>query len=135
MGLVERVQASRTEQRAIGGVPWRLRPWDSPWVSFSTGGPVHPSRSLYGVDEGLRLTPLYACVRLIAEYIASLPLKVYIKTPGGGQKRWDGPSIFDDPAPGVNIMDWLYECLTSLLLHGNAWGYILSRDGYGFPTQ
>lgn len=32
-------------------------------------------------------------------------------------------------------MDWLYECLTSLLLHGNAWGYILSTDGYGYPQQ
>jgi HK97 family phage portal protein len=72
---------------------------------------------------------------MIAEYIASLPLKVYIKTPGAGQKKWDGPSIFDDPSPSTNLMDWLYECLTALLLHGNAWGYILGRDGYGYPTQ
>ena len=43
--------------------------------------------------------------------------------------------MFDDPSPDTNIMDWLYECLTSLLLHGNAWGYILSRDGYGYPQQ
>ena len=104
-------------------------------MRFDSGGPAHPSRAFYGTDEALRLTPLYACVRLIAEYIASLPLKVYIKTPGAGQKRWDGPSIFDEPAPDTNIMDWLYEALTSLLLHGNAWGYVLSRDGYGFPTQ
>ena len=133
MGLVERVQASRSEQRVIAGVPWR--PWDNPYFPFSAGGPAHPSRSLYGTDEALRLTPLYACVRLIAEYIALLPVKVYIKTPGAGQKRWDGPSMFDDPSPDTNIMDWLYEALTSLLLHGNAWGYILSRDGYGYPQQ
>ncbi len=74
-------------------------------------------------------------MRLIAEYIASLPIKVYIKTPGAGQTRWDGPSMFDDPSPSTNIMDWLYECLTSLLLHGNAWGYVLSTDGYGYPQQ
>ena len=133
MGLVDRVQASRSEQRVIGGVPWR--PWDSPYFRFDSGGPAHPSRAFYGTDEALRLTPLYACVRLIAEYVASLPLKMYIKTEDGHQKRWDGPSIFDDPAPDTNIMDWLYECLTSLLLHGNAWGYILSTDGYGYPQQ
>ena len=133
MGLVDRVRESRNEQRTIAGVPWR--PWDSPYTRFDTGGPLHPTRSMYGVDEGLRLVPLYACVRLIAEYISSLPLKLYIKTPDGHQKRWEGPSIFDDPAPGTNLMDWLYECLTSLLLHGNAWGYVLSRDGYGYPQQ
>jgi HK97 family phage portal protein len=133
MGLVDRVQASRSEQRVIGGVPWR--PWDSPFMNFGSGGPIHPSRAVYGTDEALRLTPLYACVRLIAEYIASLPLNVYIKPPGGAQKKWEGPSIFDDPAPDTSTMDWVYECLTSLLLHGNAWGYILSRDGYGYPQQ
>ena len=104
-------------------------------MRFDSGGPAHPSRAFYGTDEALRLTPLYACVRLIAEYISSLPLKIYMKTPSGHQKRWEGPSIFDDPSPSTNVMDWLYECLTSLLLHGNAWGYILGTDGYGYPTQ
>lgn len=102
---------------------------------FDSGGPIHPTRAFYGVDAALRLTPLYACVRLIAEYIASLPIKIYIKTDSGHLRRWTGPSMFDDPAPDTSIMDWLYECLTSLLLQGNAWGYVLSRDGYGYPQQ
>ncbi len=133
MGLVDRVQASRSESRVISAVPWR--PWDSASFPFSAGGPARPSRTIYGADGALRLAPLYACVRLIAEYIASLPLKVYLKDPSGRARQYTGPSIFDDPAPGTNVMDWLYECLTSLLLHGNAWGYILGRDGYGYPTQ
>jgi HK97 family phage portal protein len=133
MGLVDRVRESRNEQRTIGGALWK--PWDNPFTKFSSGGPLHPAQSTYGADQGLSLVPLYACVRLIAEYISSLPLKIYVKTPDGHQRRWEGPTIFDDPAPSTNIMDWLYEALTSLLLHGNAWGYILGRDGYGFPTQ
>ena len=110
-------------------------PWANPFLKFDSGGPNHPSRSFYGADEALRLVPLYASVRLIAEYISSLPLKIYISDDDGNKKVWMGPSIFDDPAPSTNIMDWLYEALTSLLLHGNAWGYILGRDGYGYPTQ
>ena len=35
MNLVDRVNRavadSRTESRAVGGVPWRLRPWDDPY--------------------------------------------------------------------------------------------------------
>jgi HK97 family phage portal protein len=140
MGLLERVNADRNaEVRVIGGVPWRLtnRPWDSPYFRFDSGGPVHPSRAFYGTDEALRLTPLYAAVKLIAEFVASMPIKIYTKPPGGGSKklRYNGPSMFDDPAPDTSLMDWLYEALTSLLLQGNAWGYVLGRDGYGYPTQ
>jgi HK97 family phage portal protein len=135
MGLLERVAASKTESRVIGSVPWQ--PWNSPFVPFNVGGPAHPTQQVQGTDGALRLTPLYACVRLIAEYVASMPVKVYLQTGNGsGQgQRYFGPSIFDDPAPDTMLMDWLYECLTSLLLHGNAWGYVLSRDGYGYPQQ
>jgi len=135
MGLLERVAADReTESRAIGGVPWR--PWDSPYMRFDAGGPAHPARAFYGTDQALTLVPVYACVRLIAEYIASLPIKLYLKDPSSGKhRRYHGPSIFDDPAPDTNVMDWMYQALTSLLLQGNAWGYVLSRDGYGYPQQ
>ena len=98
MGLIERIQASRAEQRVISGVPWR--PWDSrtPFWKFSQGGPVHPSRQYYGQDEALGLPALYACVRLIADNLASLPLKLYTRAPGTDKTvRYDGPSIFDAP--------------------------------------
>jgi HK97 family phage portal protein len=105
-------------------------------MRFDVGGPTHPTRAFYGTDHALTLVPVYACVRLIAEYIASLPIKLYIKDASTNKKaRYHGPSIFDDPAPDTNQMDWIYECLTSLLLQGNAWGYVLSRDGYGYPQQ
>lgn len=137
MGLLERVAADRDasiESRTIGGVPWK--PWDSPFMRFDVGGPTHPTRAFYGTDHALTLVPVYACVRLISEYIASLPIKLYLKDQHSGKAaRYHGPSMFDDPAPDTNQMDWIYECLTSLLLHGNAWGYVLSRDGYGYPQQ
>lgn len=135
MGLIERIAASRdnTEQRVLGGVPWR--PWDSPYWRFSQGGPVHPTRAVYGVDKALGLPALYACVRLIADSTASLPLKIYTTagSPGRGV-RYEGPSIFDQPSADGTIYDWIFQCMTSLLLHGNAWGLITGRDGYGFPT-
>ena len=83
MGLIDRVQASRSEERVIGSVPWR--PWDSPYFRFDAGGPAHPTKAAYGEDEALRLTPLYAAVKLIAELKASMPVKIYTKT-GNGKK-------------------------------------------------
>jgi HK97 family phage portal protein len=68
--------------------------------------------------------------------MASLPLKIYTKAPGAGTAtvRYNGPSLFDAPSATSNLYDWIYQCMTSLLLHGNAWGMITGRDGYGHPT-
>ena len=133
MGLIERIQADRAEKRVIGSVPWR--PWESPFWKFNIGGPVHPSRAFFGQDQALGLPALYSCTRLIAESIASLPLKLYISPPGSDTTtRYTGPSIFDQPSTDGTLYDWLFQCLTSLLLHGNAWGLITGRDGYGYPT-
>jgi HK97 family phage portal protein len=130
-GLIERIRASRSEQRVIGGVPWR--PWDNPFVKFSIGGPVHPSRSYFGQDEALGLPALYSGVSLMANSIAALPIKIYTRAGSGHAARYRGPSIFDHPSVSGTVFDWMFTCLTSLLLHGNAWGFITSRDGYGLP--
>jgi HK97 family phage portal protein len=133
VGLIERIQASRSEQRVIGGVPWR--PWDSPFWKFSQGGPVHPTRSFYGQDEALGLPALYSGARLLADAVASLPIKIYARQGSDGQAtRWRGPSIFDQPSVTGTPFDWLFTAMTSLVLQGNAWGFITGRDGYGFPT-
>ncbi len=67
--------------------------------------------------------------------MASLPLKIYMRSPGQGPAvRYNGPSIFDAPSATSNLYDWLYQCMTALVLHGNAWGLITGRDGYGYPT-
>lgn len=138
MGLIERIQADRreaAEARVIGGVPWR--PWDNPYYRFNLGGPVHPSRSVYGQDRALGLPALYSCTRLLSESLASLPLKIYTSPAGSDvTTRYTGPSLFDQPSANtdVTLYDWLYQLMTSLLLHGNAWGFISGRDGYGYPT-
>jgi HK97 family phage portal protein len=134
VGLIQRIQAtSRAEQRVIGGVPWR--PWDSPFWKFSQGGPVHPTRAFFGQDEALGLPALYSGARLLADSVSSLPLKLYTRSgPGGNASRYQGPSIFDMPSVTGTLFDWLFTMMTSLVLQGNAWGFITGRDGYGFPT-
>lgn len=134
MGLLERIQADRrVESRVIGGAPWR--PWDSPYWKFSQGGPVHPTRAFYGVDKALGLPALYSCTRLLAESLASLPVKIYTRAGSQGSAvRYTGPSIFDQPSATANLYDWLYQCMVALVLHGNAWGLISGRDGFGYPT-
>jgi HK97 family phage portal protein len=133
VGLIDRIQASRAEQRVLGGVPWQ--PWTNPFWKFSQGGPAHPSRSFYGQDEALGLPALYSGVSLLANSIAALPLKIYTRATSDGRAvRYRGPTIFDAPSVSGTLFDWLFTAMTSLLLQGNAWGFITGRDGYGFPT-
>lgn len=67
--------------------------------------------------------------------MASLPPKIYTRaTPDGRAVRYRGPSIFDQPSVTGTLFDWLFMAMSSLVLHGNAWGYVTGRDGYGFPT-
>ena len=103
---------------------------------FDTGGPVHPSRQVFGTDRALGLPALYAGTNLLASSCAALPLKLYVK-PGprdNRTRRYTGPSIFDNPSSTGTIFDWLFTAMTSMLLQGNAWGYITGRDGYGLPS-
>jgi len=103
---------------------------------FDTGGPVHPSRQVFGTDRALGLPALYAGTNLLASSCAALPLKLYVK-PGprdNRTRRYTGPSIFDNPSSTGTIFDWLFTAMTSLLLQGNAWGYITGRDGYVLPS-
>lgn len=64
-------------------------------------------------------------------------MKLYTRSPAGSGRhaiRYHGPSIFDQPSVTGTLYDWLFTMMTSLLLQGNAWGFITGRDGFGFPT-
>ena len=136
MGLIDNIRASAEEQRVIGGVPWR--PWTNPFWRFDVGGPVHPSRQFYGPTEAMGLPALYAGVKLLADNAASLPLRVYTQFSGpdgyAKHRLYTGPTIFDKPSVIGTFFDWMSQAMVSVLLQGNAWGFITGKDGYGFPT-
>lgn len=138
MGLVDELNAEvgawrSAETRAIGGVPWR--PWDDPTWRFDIGGPVHPSQSGYsGVNGALRLAPLYACVRFIAEGVGKLPVRQYRQAGDKTVKVTPG-QLLSKPSAYLRPFDWKVVGMTSALLHGMGYGLITSRDGYGYATS
>lgn len=78
-------------------------------------------------DRALQLAPVYAAVRLLADSIASIPLQAYTRLPAGGRARVEGPIWLDRPTPGITVYDWLWECMSSALLSGNAVGLVGRR--------
>jgi HK97 family phage portal protein len=135
VGLIESISAHsqmKVEKRAIGGVPWQ--PWTNPFMRFDVGGPIHPTRQIFGLDKALGLPALYAATKILADNTASLPIKVYTTARDGRRVPYTGPTLFDNPSVIDTPYEWMFACMSSLLLQGNVWGLITGRDGFGFPT-
>ena len=104
--------------------------WSSPY-SFFFGA----SSSGKSVSEktALQTTAVYACVRILAETIASLPLHTYRYSPGGKEKALDHPLYYllhSEPNPEMTSFVFRETLMGHLLLWGNAYAQII-RDGRG----
>jgi len=95
---------------------------------WSTGGDVSAIRA-NSIDSALRLTPLYAAVRLIADQGASLPLKAYRQNGDVREPMATTPELLRNPSARVSMFTWKQQPLVSLLLRGNAYGYITAFSG------
>lgn len=101
--------------------------------------PLIPSRPFYaspaGVevnpDSAIRMSTVYACVRLLGDTISSLPLSAYVRR---GRNRINYASVYGEipnwvvqPNPETTRLEFFEQVIASLNLHGNA--YVLTvRD-------
>lgn len=80
----------------------------------------------------LGIPAVYACIRVLAESIASLPLIVYERFPGGDKERAKDFSLYsilhDSPNPLMTSFEFRELLVGHLCLRGNAYAYV-ERDG------
>ena len=99
----------------------------APTFSFGSsmsGKSVTPS-------SAIQVSAVYACVRVIAETIASLPLHVYESSDAGSRKANEHPLyrlLHDEPNTEMTSFVWREVMLSHLLLWGNSYCQIL-RSG------
>lgn len=79
-------------------------------------------------ESALRLTPVYSAVALLADSVASLPLHAYRTASDGTRQRVAAYSLLDTPTAYGTRYDWLHRLMVSLLLRGNAYGLVLTRN-------
>ncbi len=74
------------------------------------------------VTRALGLADVYACVRVLTESAASLPLHVYRPTNDGRERVRSGllADLLERPAPGVTTAGLIGTLVSHLVLHGNA---------------
>lgn len=83
--------------------------------------------------NAMQLTAVYACVRIIAETVAGLPLHVYRKTENGKERVYDHPLSFllhDEPNPEMTSFSFRETVMHHILTVGNAYAQII-RNGAG----
>lgn len=82
----------------------------------------------------MQTTAVYACVRILAEAIASLPLHVYEYQDDGGKKLVHDHPLYcllhDEPNPEMTSFVFRETLMSHLLIWGNAYAQII-RDGAG----
>jgi HK97 family phage portal protein len=90
------------------------------------GTPTHAGVPVT-TDQALRLSAVWACVRLLADAVSTLPLDVYRR--GERDPLPELPPLLRTPAAGMSLNEWLYAVMVSLLLRGNAYGIVTDRSG------
>ena len=109
----------------------RDKPHDSvsaaPVFYFGTSG----AGKSVTAQTAIQLSTVYACVRVISETVASLPLGVYEATDDGNLKAGDHPLyhlLHDEPNAEMTSFVFREVMLAHLLLYGNSYSQII-RSG------
>ena len=114
--------------------PARASPKNSFWSStYSFFFGTSSSGKAVNEKTALQTTAVYACVRIMAETIAALPLHTYQHTPGGKEKAAEHPLYYllhSEPNPEMTSFVFRETLMGHLLLWGNAYAQII-RDGRG----
>jgi len=83
-------------------------------------------------DNALRASAVYACVRLLSESVAMLPLVLYRRNGEMKEKAYDHPLyllLHDAPNDEMTAFDYRQTLMTHLLLRGNAYSYVEIANG------
>lgn len=80
-------------------------------------------------ETALQLTAVFACVRVLTESIASLPLHVYRTLDGGGREKATNHPLYKlfqyGPNDEQTAFDWLEMQVGHMVLRGNAYNQLL----------
>jgi HK97 family phage portal protein len=123
MSLLGRI--SSKERRALAD--------PQPWVVQMLGkGATTTSGVWVNPDTALRLAAVFACVRVIAEGLAMLPIKIYRRGDNGRKTEEPGNPLYsilhDQPNPFQTAFEFVEMMTGHVLLRGNAYAYIDRAD-------
>uniref|UniRef100_UPI00403F2C21 phage portal protein n=1 Tax=Pseudomonas sp. AE27 TaxID=3127460 RepID=UPI00403F2C21 len=102
----------------------KIRLSDSGFWSSFLGGQSSSGKAVT-VDKAMRLSAVWACVRIISTSVAGLPLNVYRRLPDGGRESARDFRLYDvvhtSPNEDMAAFQFWQSVVASMLLWGNAY--------------
>ncbi|MFC9966327.1 phage portal protein [Nocardia ignorata] len=86
-------------------------------------------------QTALRLAAVYACTRLLADSVASLPLDAYRKRGSVREEISPAPSLIKKPSAYLENFEFFFQTVSSLALRGNSFHLINKRDAFEYPIE
>ena len=99
---------------------WAPEPVPGPFPGMDVFSP--PSS-----DAAMRIDTVWACVRLLSESVAMMPL-IPMQWRNGVEQQIKLPPLLNLPAPNMSLSAWIRTMMISLLLRGNAYGWADDLD-------
>ena len=104
----------------------------SPWLTQFFGGRPSATGQTVNPNTALQVPAVFACIRVLSDSVASLPLKVFERLPNGGKRpALDHPLypiLHSTPNPELTSFGLRELIMLHLGLRGNAYTQIV-RDG------
>jgi HK97 family phage portal protein len=133
--LLGRIFKSRDKP---GGRPSPSNALNGGAYSFFFGGTA--AGKVVNERSAMQMTAVYACVRILSESVASLPLHVYLYNDSGDPSRAGSKEkalmhplygiLHDEPNPEMSAFSFRETLMIHLLLFGNGYAQII-RNGRG----
>lgn len=125
--LLDRISGQRTEKR------WNLRDPATWFVNWMGGGSKSTSGKVVNSETAMRTAAVYACVRVLAETVASLPCIVY-RRKGRGKERVRTHPLHNlltvSPNDQMTSFGFFEAMMVNNSLEGNSYAAI-QRSGLG----
>jgi len=118
--MLDRLFTQSAEERAIS--------FQTIWGAGDSYAFTTPAGTIVTQDNSLKIGTVYACVRLIADSISTLPVDTYRRLNGTRVPFRPKPMWLEYPESGMNRTDHFQQVLVSLLLNGNAFIRIIRDD-------
>jgi HK97 family phage portal protein len=123
----DRSRNPAAERRFLTFVSPPIGPYTQALQDFSSGDP----------EGAMRTGAVWGCANKIAWSLAMMRPQPYRGQPGmaGESQKTAIPPVLADPAADADMTAFTYQSWMSLMLRGNVFGLIASRDRNGYPQQ
>lgn len=114
------------------------RGYNGPWPPAQAYIPARVTntrgRPQVNNESALRHSAVWACLRLRANLISTLPLQTFRTVNGIDVQVPPAPVLLDPQGDGMDMDEWLWATQFDLDRAGNTFGIIKQRNAYGLPS-